>query len=87
MYGDVHTVCGATKLHIAPTQLQSSVRNSSDVWERLASEVPSKLDAEPPLDELQLHDYQRAGVEWLLGLHDLGVGGILADEMGEVSSA
>ena len=29
-----------------------------------------------------LYPYQRRGVEWLLGLHAQGVGGIVADEMG-----
>ena len=29
-----------------------------------------------------LHEYQRDGVRWLLGLHRQGIGGILGDEMG-----
>ncbi len=30
----------------------------------------------------ELRPYQKTGVQWLLGLHDLGLGGCLADDMG-----
>lgn len=31
---------------------------------------------------MHLHDYQMAGLRWLLGLHDKNLNGILADDMG-----
>jgi ATP-dependent DNA helicase len=35
-----------------------------------------------PLLQADLRDYQIKGVKWLIGLHQNGINGILADQMG-----
>lgn len=45
--------------------------------------IPAELPQQPAgLRGLCLHDYQMHGLRWMLGLHDLGLNGILADDMG-----
>ena len=43
---------------------------------------PVTIGAHPPFVKGLLRDYQVAGVNWMLGRHAVGVGGILGDEMG-----
>jgi hypothetical protein len=61
----------------------AAVQQSADSWDTLARAIPADLDAQPEgLDGVRLHGYQMRGLRWLLGLHDLGLSGILADDMG-----
>ena len=42
----------------------------------------TRLDKQPPtLQNGDLRDYQLDGVNWLVGLYETGINGILADEM------
>lgn len=36
----------------------------------------------PHLLQGSLHEYQHIGFDWLVALHDHGLGGVLADDMG-----
>lgn len=54
-----------------------SVAQSKRKTVRLAQQ-PSIL-----ADHCKLHPYQLEGLNWLIKLHDHGIHGILADEMGE----
>ena len=44
-------------------------------------QVQKAIDGHAGL-QAELRPYQKTGVQWLLGLHDLGLGGCLADDMG-----
>lgn len=61
----------------------SALQQSAHSWDTLARRIPAKLDVQPEgLAGVHLHEYQMHGLRWLLGLHDLGLHGILADDMG-----
>lgn len=54
-----------------------------EVRQRLADRGRNRVPFTPPTNlGGTLRDYQVHGVEWMLGLHELGLGGILADDMG-----
>jgi hypothetical protein len=64
----------------------SALQESAASWDTLARQIPAQLESQPAgLEGVHLHDYQMHGLRWLLGLHDLGLHGILADDMGAVS--
>lgn len=61
----------------------SALQESAASWDTLARQIPAQLESQPEgLQGVHLHDYQMHGLRWLLGLHDLGLHGILADDMG-----
>jgi SWI/SNF-related matrix-associated actin-dependent regulator of chromatin subfamily A member 5 len=46
-----------------------------------------RLDKQPSnlASHCKMHAYQLEGLNWLIKLHDHGINGILADEMGQFS--
>jgi hypothetical protein len=60
-----------------------SLQESSMSWDHLSKRIPAEINFQPEgLSGIELHDYQMHGLRWMLGLHDLGLNGILADDMG-----
>jgi SNF2 family DNA or RNA helicase len=59
------------------------LQESSLSWDHLSERIPATLNVQPKgLNGIEMHDYQMHGLRWMLGLHDLGLNGILADDMG-----
>lgn len=57
-------------------------KNPEDDGEASSDQVLTRLNAQPMLlKEGILRDYQLDGLNWLIGLYETGINGILADEM------
>jgi hypothetical protein len=84
-----HIATSSTHMHVggagSSQSTASALQKSADSWDALARAIPADLDTQPAaLQGVHLHSYQMHGLRWLLGLHDLGLNGILADDMGEL---
>ena len=74
---------GTKKGRLSEAEEDARMLKSADSRRRII-----RVDQQPSLisKACKMHDYQMEGLNWLIKLHDHGINGILADEMGKFSS-